>query len=185
MVDKVLVDCEAHMKRAVQALQDELATIRTGRASPALIEHLHVEAYGVTTPLNQLANISAPEARLLVVQPWDQHLMGVIEKAILKSDLGLNPTNDGRIIRVVIPYLSEERRKELIKVTHKKVEEGRVVVRACRHEALTAMEKMQKAKEISEDDLKRGKDRLQKLTDAHIAKVDQVGANKEQEILEV
>jgi ribosome recycling factor len=185
MVDEVLADCEAHMKKAVQALHDELATIRTGRASPALIEHLHVEAYGVSTPLNQLANISAPEARLLVVQPWDQHLMGAIEKAILKSDLGLNPSNDGRLIRVIIPYLSEERRKELIKVTHKKVEDGRVAVRACRHEALATLEKMQKNKEISEDDLKRGKDRLQKTTDAQIAKVEQVGALKEQEILEV
>lgn len=185
MVDKVLTDCEARMKKAVQALQDELATIRTGRASPALIERLHVEAYGVSTPLNQLAGITAPEARLLVVQPWDQHMLGAIEKAILKSDLGLNPSSDGRVVRVVIPYLSEERRKELIKVTHKKVEEGRVAVRACRHEALTAMERMQKNKEISEDDLKRGKDRLQKITDAQIARTDQVGAHKEEEILEV
>jgi ribosome recycling factor len=185
MVDTVLAECEAHMKKAVQALHDELATIRTGRASPALIEHLHVEAYGVSTPLNQLANISAPEARLLVVQPWDQHLVGAIEKAILKSDLGLNPSNDGRLIRVVIPYLSEERRKELIKVTHKKVEEGRVAVRACRHEAMAALEKAKKDKLISEDDLKRGKDRLQKITDGQIAKVELVGANKEQEILEV
>ncbi len=185
MVDKVLADCDARMKRAVQALQDELATIRTGRASPALIEHLHVDAYGVTTPLNQLANISAPEARLLVVQPWDPHIMGAIEKAILKSDLGLNPTNDGRVIRVVIPYLSEERRKELIKLTHKKVEEGRVAVRACRHDALETLERMQKNKEISEDDFKRGKDKLQKLTDAHIARADQIGALKQEEILEV
>jgi len=173
------------MKRAVQALQDELATIRTGRASPALIEHLHVDAYGVTTPLNQLANISAPEARLLVVQPWDPHIMGAIEKAILKSDLGLNPTNDGRVIRVVIPYLSEERRKELIKLTHKKVEEGRVAVRACRHDALETLERMQKNKEISEDDFKRGKEKLQKLTDNHIARADQIGALKQEEILEV
>ena len=185
MVDKVLADCDARMKKAVLALQDELATIRTGRASPALIEHLHVDAYGVTTPLNQLANISAPEARLLVVQPWDPHIMGVIEKAILKSDLGLNPTNDGRVIRVIIPYLSEERRKDLIKVTHKKVEEGRVAVRACRHDTLAALEKMQKIKEISEDDLKRGKDKLQKMTDGHIAKAEQIGAFKEEEILEV
>jgi ribosome recycling factor len=132
-----------------------------------------------------LASISAPEARLLVVQPWDPHLLGAIEKAILKSDLGLNPSSDGRVIRVVIPYLSEERRKELIKVTHKKVEEGRITVRACRHEALSSMEKMEKNKEISEDDFKRGKDRLQKLTDTYIAKVEQVGAHKEEEILEV
>lgn len=185
MVDTALTESEGHMKKAVQALQDELASIRTGRASPALIEHLHVEAYGVSTPLNQLASISAPEARLLVVQPWDPHLLGAIEKAILKSDLGLNPSSDGRVIRVVIPYLSEERRKELIKVTHKKVEEGRITVRACRHEALSSMEKMEKNKEISEDDFKRGKDRLQKLTDTYIAKVEQVGAHKEEEILEV
>jgi ribosome recycling factor len=185
MVETVLSEGEVRMKKAVQALQDDLATIRTGRASPALIEHLHVEAYGVTTPLNQLANISAPEARLLLVQPWDQHLIGVIDKAILKSDLGLNPTNDGRVIRVVIPYLSEERRKDLIKVTHKKVEDGRVAVRACRHEALASLERQQKAKEISEDEFKRGKDRLQKLTDSYIAKVDQVGTRKEEEILEV
>jgi ribosome recycling factor len=185
MVDAVLTDCEARMKKAVQGLQDKLTTIRTGRASPALIEHLHVEAYGVTTPLNQLASISAPEARLLVVQPWDQHQLGAIEKAILKSDLGLNPTNDGRIIRVVIPYLSEERRKELIKLTHKDVEEGRVAVRSIRHEGLAKLEGQQKNKEISEDEFKRGKDRLQKLTDGFIAKVDDVGAAKEQEILEV
>jgi len=185
MVDKVLADCDVRMKKAVQALQDELATIRTGRASPALIEHLHVDAYGVTTPLNQLANISAPEARLLVVQPWDAHIMGAIEKAILKSDLGLNPSNDGRVIRVVIPYLSEERRKEMIKITRKKVEEGRVAVRACRHEALGTLERMQKNKEVSEDDFKRGKDKLQKATDGYIARADQIGAFKEEEILEV
>jgi ribosome recycling factor len=183
--DKALLDCEAHMKKAVAALHEELATIRTGRASPALIEHLHVEAYGVTTPLNQLASISAPEVRMLVVQPWDAHLVGAIEKAILKSDLGLNPSNDGRLIRVSIPYLSEERRKELIKLTHKKVEEGRVAVRAHRHEAQAAIERMQKAKEISEDDMKRAKEKLQKMTDAQIAQVEEVGALKEEEILEV
>lgn len=185
LTDTVLTDGEAQMKKAVQALHDELATVRTGRASPALLEHLHVEAYGVTTPLNQLASISAPEARLLVVQPWDGHLLGAIEKAILKSDLGLNPTNDGRIIRVMIPYLSEERRRDLTKITHKKVEEGRISVRARRHEALAHLEHMQKNKEISEDDFKRSKDRLQKLTDGYIAKVEEVGALKEQEILEV
>jgi ribosome recycling factor len=185
MIDTALTESEGHMKKAIQALQDDLATIRTGRASPALIEHLHVEAYGVSTPLNQLASISVPEARMLLVQPWDPHLLGSIEKAIMKSDLGLNPSNDGRVIRVVIPYLSEERRKDLIKVTHKKVEDGRVAVRACRHEALSSMEKMQKDKQISEDDLKRGRDRLQKLTDTYIAKIEEVGAYKEEEILEV
>lgn len=184
-VGHVLAECELHMKKAVEALQADLATIRTGRASPALIEHLHVDAYGVSTPLNQLGSISVPEARLLVVQPWDTHILGAIEKAILKSDLGLNPTNDGRLIRVMIPYLSEERRKELIKITHRKLEEGRVSVRACRHDTLQSMEKMQKSKEISEDEFKRGKDRLQKLTDAFVGRAEAVGASKEEEILEV
>jgi ribosome recycling factor len=185
MIDKSLKETEARMKKAVQALQDELVTIRTGRASPALIERLHVEYYSVSTPLNQIATISAPEARLLVVQPWDHSALGAIEKAILKSDLGLNPTNDGRVIRVVIPYLSEERRKELIKIVHKKAEEGRVAVRNCRRDGLEDLQKLQKDKLISEDDFKRGKEELQKLTDSFIERVDEVAANKEEEILEV
>jgi ribosome recycling factor len=185
MIDKSLKETEARMKKAVQALQDELVTIRTGRASPALIERLHVEYYGVSTPLNQIATISAPEARLLVVQPWDHSVLGAIEKAILKSDLGLNPTNDGRVIRVMIPYLSEERRKELIKIVHKKAEEGRVAIRNCRRDGLEDLQKLQKDKFISEDDFKRGKEELQKLTDRFIERVDEVVGNKEEEILEV
>ncbi len=185
MTDKVVAECEARMKIAVQALHDELATIRTGRASPALIERLHVEAYGTTYPLNQLASISVPEARLLLVQPWDPTVLHAVEKAILKSDLGLNPSSDGRVIRVVIPYLSEERRKELLKLVHKKVEEGRVAVRHCRHEALEALEKAQKNKQVSEDEFKRAKDRLQKLTDSYIGKTEEIGSRKEEEILEV
>jgi len=185
MIDKSLKETEARMKKAVQALQDDLVTIRTGRASPALIERLHVEYYGVSTPLNQIATISAPEARLLVVQPWDHNAMGAIEKAILKSDLGLNPTNDGRVIRVMIPYLSEERRKELIKIVHKKAEEGRVAVRHCRRDGLEDLQKLQKDKLVSEDDFKRGREELQKLTDRFIERVDEVAGNKEEEILEV
>jgi ribosome recycling factor len=185
MIDKSLKETEARMKKAVQALQDELVTIRTGRASPALIERLHVEYYGVSTPLNQIATISAPEARLLVVQPWDHSVLGAIEKAILKSDLGLNPTNDGRVIRVMIPYLSEERRKELIKIVHKKAEEGRVAIRNCRRDGLEDLQKLQKDKLISEDDFKRSKEELQKLTDRFIERVDEVAGNKEEEILEV
>jgi len=185
MIDKSLKETEARMKKAVQALQDELVTIRTGRASPSLIERLHVEYYSVSTPLNQIATISAPEARLLVVQPWDHSVLGAIEKAILKSDLGLNPTNDGRVIRVMIPYLSEERRKELIKIVHKKAEEGRVAVRNCRRDGLEDLQKLQKDKLISEDDFKRGKEELQKLTDRFIERVDEVAGNKEEEILEV
>ena len=185
MIDAVLSDAKTHMDKAVDALRTDLQTIRTGRASPALIERLHVEYYGVSTPLSQVASITVPEARMLVVQPWDKSALGAIEKAILKSDLGLNPTNDGKLIRVVIPYLSEERRRELIKLVHKKVEEGHVAVRNCRRDALESLEKAEKAKEISEDELKRAKERLQKITDSFIEKVDETGQAKQQEILEV
>lgn len=185
MIDAVLSDAKTHMDKAVDALRTDLQTIRTGRASPTLIERLHVEYYGVSTPLNQVASITVPEARMLVVQPWDKTALGAIEKAILKSDLGLNPTNDGKLIRVVIPYLSEERRRELIKLVHKKVEEGHVAVRNCRRDALESLEKAEKAKEISEDELKRAKERLQKITDSFIEKVDETGQAKQQEILEV
>ena len=185
MIDAVLSDAKTHMDKAVAALRTDLQTIRTGRASPALIERLHVEYYGVSTPLNQVASITVPEARMLVVQPWDKTALGAIEKAILKSDLGLNPSNDGKVIRVVIPYLSEERRRELIKLVHRKVEDGHVAVRNCRRDSLESLEKAEKAKEISEDDLKRAKERLQKITDSFIEKVDETGQMKEQEILEV
>lgn len=185
MIDAVLSDAKTHMDKAVDALRTDLQTIRTGRASPALIERLHVEYYGVSTPLNQVASITVPEARMLVVQPWDKSALGAIEKAILKSDLGLNPTNDGKLIRVVIPYLSEERRRELIKLVHKKVEEGHVAVRNCRRDAQESLEKAEKAKEFSEDELKRAKERLQKITDSFIEKVDETGQAKQQEILEV
>lgn len=185
MIEPVVTDARNRMDRALEALRTELVTIRTGRASPALIERLHVEYYGVSTPLNQVASITVPEARMLVVQPWDKTSLGAIEKAILKSDLGLNPTNDGKVVRVVIPYLSEERRKELIKLVHKKVEEGHVAVRNCRRDALEALEKQEKAKEFSEDEFKRGKEKLQKLTDQYIEYVDETGQAKEQEILEV
>jgi ribosome recycling factor len=185
MIDAVLGDAKTRMEKAVEALRTDLQTIRTGRASPALIERLHVEYYNVSTPLNQVASITVPEARMLVVQPWDKSALGAIEKAILKSDLGLNPTNDGKVIRVVIPYLSEERRRELIKLVHKKVEEGHVAVRNCRRDAQESLEKAEKAKECSEDELKRAKERLQKITDSFIEKVDDTGQVKQQEILEV
>ncbi|MDP3046121.1 MAG: ribosome recycling factor [Chloroflexota bacterium] len=185
MIDAVLSDAKTHMDKAVDALRTDLQTIRTGRASPALIERLHVEYYGVSTPLNQVASITVPEARMLVVQPWDKTALGAIEKAILKSDLGLNPTNDGKLIRVMIPYLSEERRRELIKLVHKKVEEGHVAVRNCRRDAQESLEKAEKAKEFSEDELKRAKERLQKITDSFIEKVDETGQVKQEEILEV
>ncbi len=180
-----LADSESKMRKAVETLRRELVTIRTGRASPALVERLTIDYYGVPTPLNQLAGISAPEARLLVIQPWDRNVLPAIEKAILKSDLGLNPTNDGRVIRLIIPQLSEERRRDLVKVVHRKVEEGRVAIRNVRRESLEELKEMEKEKLITEDDLKLGQERLQKVTDRYIEEAERVGHAKEQEILEV
>ena len=185
MIEETLADAEQRMGKAIEALRRELATIRTGRAQPALVEHLRVDYYGTPTPLNQLASIAAPEARLLTIQPWDKGSMGAIERAIQMSDLGLNPTNDGNIIRLVIPQLTEERRKELVKVVHRKVEEGRVAVRNVRRDRLEELRRLQRDKEVSEDEERRAQDQLQKLTNRFVAEADQVGREKEQELLEV
>jgi ribosome recycling factor len=176
---------EEKMKTTAKAFHAELATIRTGHATPALVEHVKVDYAGVPTPLIQLAGISAPEARLLVIQPWDKSCIHDIEKAILKSELGINPSNDGNIIRLAIPPLSEERRKELIKVVNRKVEERRVSVRNLRHEALNGLKKMENDKAISQDEHKRAQNQVQKITDAFIAEVEKLGKDKEQELLEV
>ena len=173
------------MRTSVKAFQNDLSTIRTGHASPALVEHIRVEYAGVPLPLNQLAGISAPEARMLVIQPWDKNSLHEIEKAISKSELGLNPSNDGNIIRIVIPPLSEERRAELIKIVHRRSEERRIVIRNLRHEAIDAFKKLEKDKTISQDEHKRGQDQLQKLTDAIIMEVDNLSKAKEKELLEV
>jgi ribosome recycling factor len=185
MIDDVLADAKDRMGKAVEALRKELATIRTGRAHPGLIEHLRVDYYGAPTPLNQLATINVPEPRLLTIQPWDQQSLGAIEKAILKSDLGLNPSNDGVIIRLVIPQLTEERRKELVKVVHKKVEEGRVAVRNVRRDRHDELRRLQREKEISEDAQYLAQEELQKLTDGFIQEVEGVGEEKEAELLAV
>jgi ribosome recycling factor len=185
MIEETLTDAEQRMGKAVDALRRELATIRTGRAQPALVEHLRVDYYGTPTPLNQLATISAPEARLLTIQPWDRSSLGAIERAIQMSDLGLNPTNDGNIIRLVIPQLTEERRKELVKVVHRRVEEGRVAVRNIRRDCLEELRRLQRDKEVSEDDERRAEERLQKLTDRFAADAEKVGQEKEQDLLEV
>lgn len=185
MVDDVLLEAEDKMEKAVEALKRELASIRTGRANPSLVERLPIEYYGVPTPLNQLASISAPEPRLLVIQPWDSSTVTIIEKAILRSDLGLTPSSDGKLIRLAVPSLTEERRRQLVRLAHKKVEEGRVAVRSCRREALESLREMEKEKLISEDDLRRAGERLQQLTDAFIVQVDRIGLRKEEEILEV
>src|SRR5207248_5404996 len=173
------------MKSSVEVLRKELTTIRTGRASPALIDHLHVDYYGTETPLNQLANISVPEARTLVVQPYDKTAMGNIEKAILKSDLGLTPNNDGQVIRLVIPRLTEERRKDLVKVVRKQVEDARVSVRNVRRDGIDHLKELEKAKTLSTDEDKPAQDRLQKLTDTYIKQIDDDCHAKEAEDMQV
>lgn len=185
MVTEVLVEADGRMRKAVEALQKTLSTIRTGRANPGLVEHLRVEYYGVPTPLNQIASIATPEPRLLVIQPWDKRALGAIEKAILKSDLGLNPTNDGNIIRLPIPHLTEERRKELIRLVGKRVEDGRVALRNIRRDALEQLREKQKNKEISEDEQKRAAEQLQKLIDRYIAEAEEINKAKETELWEV
>jgi ribosome recycling factor len=185
MIDDVLADAKDRMGKAIEALRKDLATIRTGRAHPGLIEHLRADYYGAPTPLNQLATINVPEPRLLTIQPWDHQSLGAIEKAILKSDLGLNPSNDGNIIRLVIPQLTEERRKELVKVVRKKVEEGRVAVRNVRRDRHDELRRLQKEKEISEDAQYLAQEELQKLTDSFIQEVERVGEEKEAELLAV
>jgi ribosome recycling factor len=185
MIDDVFNDAKDRMMKAVEALRRELATIRTGRAHPGLVEHLRVDYYGVPTPLNQLATISVPDPRLLTIQPWDRQAMGAIEKAILKSDLSLTPTNDGTIIRLSIPQLTEERRRELAKTVHKKVEEGRVEIRNIRRDGHDELRRLQREKLISEDDQFRGQEKLQKLTDEYVQQVERVGEEKEAELLAV
>jgi len=185
MIEDTLRDAEHRMQSAVQALDRDLDTVRTGRARPGLVEALKVEYYGTPTPLNQMATINAPEPRLITIQPWDKTQLGTIEKAIQKSDLGLTPTNDGNIIRLVIPPLNEDRRKDLVKVVHKKAEDARVAVRNVRRDSLDHLRKLQHDKEISDDDERRAQERLQKITDKHIAEVDRHGHTKEQELLEV
>ncbi len=185
IVKETLADGEERMAKAIEALRRELATIRTGRANPALVEHIRVDYYGAPTPLKQLASVTVPEARLLTIQPWDKTSLGAIEKAIQKSDLGLNPNNDGSIIRLVIPQLTEDRRKELVKVVHKKVEEGRVAIRNIRRDAHEMLRDFRKEKEISEDQEFNAQEDLQKITDRFIADADKIGQEKEQELLEV
>ena len=185
MIGETLADAEDRMAKAVEALRRELATVRTGRANPALVEHLKVDYYGTPTPLKQLASVMVPEARLLTIQPWDKGSFTAIEKAIQKSDLGLNPTNDGSLIRLAIPQLTEERRRELVRVVHKKVEEGRVAVRNVRRDAHSMLRELLHEKEISEDQEHNAQEELQKVTDRFIAEADRVGQEKEQELLEV
>jgi ribosome recycling factor len=185
MISRILRNIEGKMQTSVEALKREIATIRTGRATPALIDHIKVDYADVPTPLNQIAAISAPEARLLVIQPWDRSSIQNIEKAILKSDLGLHPANNGSVIRLNIPPLTEERRRELTGVVRKKVEERRIVIRNLRHEAMDSLKRLEKNKDISQDEHKRALNQLQKLTDNFIANAEQIGRDKEVELMEV
>jgi ribosome recycling factor len=185
MNDAIFTQLQKEMDQSMGALRKELAKLRTGRASTALLEHVVVEYYGATTPLNQLATLSAPEPRLLVIQPFDRSAMGDIEKAILKADLGLTPNNDGKIIRIPIPHLTEERRKELVKHVKKIGEEFRVSLRNHRRDAIERMKESEKKKEITADDFKHGQDRVQKITDDFIGRIDKVVKAKEEEVMEV
>jgi ribosome recycling factor len=185
MTTEALKTADTKMKTSLKAFQTDLATIRTGHASAALVEHIKVDYAGMPMPLNQLAGISAPEARMLIIQPWDKNAIRDIEKAISKSELGLNPNNDGNIIRIVIPPLSEERRADLTKIVHHRAEERKIIVRNIRHETLDVLKKMEKDKAISQDDNKRAQDQLQKLTDLTIIEVDKLSKAKEKELQEV
>lgn len=185
MAVDVFADVEHRMKSAVEALQRELNTIRTGRASPTLLERLMVDYYGTPTPVQQVATIHAPDARSLTIQPWDKNALGDIEKAIQKSDLGLNPSNDGEMIRITIPQLNEERRKDLVKIVHRKAEEARVAVRNVRRDEADHLKKVEKDGHVSKDEVEGKLADLQKTTDQFISRVDEAQRHKEAEVLEV
>lgn len=184
MPQSVKINAEDRMQKAVAALQKELVSLRAGRATPALLDRVQVEYYGAMTPLNQLANINVPDPRTLLIQPWEKSSLGAIEKAILKSELGLTPTSDGTMIRLTIPPLTEERRLELVKMTKKYGEDAKVAIRNIRRDSNESIKKMEKT-EISEDESRRHQDDIQKSTDKYIAEVDKVLAAKEKEIMEV
>ena len=185
MIKDVMDDAEVRMGKAIDALRRDLATIRTGRASPSLVERLLVDYYGSSTPLNQLAGISVPEPRMLVIQPWDRGSMAAIEKAIRKSELGLNPNNDGQVVRIAIPPLTEERRKQLVKLVHGHVEEGKVALRNIRRDAMTHVKELLAEKLIGEDDERRAEQQVDELTKRYVSDAERVGKAKEQEVLEV
>jgi ribosome recycling factor len=184
-MERVQRESEEKMKRVVKALDDEFKTIRTGRATAALFENIRVDYYGQKTPLNQMATISIPEARMVIIQPWDRSVLAEVEKAIQRSDLSVNPNNDGKVIRISIPPLTEERRRELVKVARGIAEKSRVSVRNIRRDGNEELKKMQKASEISEDEAKRGMEEIQKLTDRYIEEVNSLLQDKEKEIMEI
>jgi ribosome recycling factor len=185
MEPQIIKECEAKMEKAISALEKELGKVRTGRASLALLDDIRVDYYGTPSPLNQVATLSVPESRLIVIQPWDQSLIGAIEKAILKSELGMTPANDGKLIRITIPRLTEERRKELVKLVKKMGENSKIGVRNIRRETIETLRTMEKEKEISEDELHQLQDQVQKTTDTFVGQIDEVIAEKDKEIMEI
>jgi ribosome recycling factor len=185
MEPQIIKECEVKMQKAISALGKEMGKIRTGRASLALLDDIRVNYYGTPTPLNQAATLSVPESRLIVIQPWDNSLIGEIEKAILKSDLGMTPVNDGKLIRITIPRLTEERRKELVKLVKKMGENSKVEVRNIRRETIEKLRAMEKGKDISEDELHHLQNQVQKTTDTFVEQVDEVIGSKEKEIMEI
>lgn len=185
MISEILNDAEERMHKGIEALRKEYTAIRAGRANPSVLDKVMVEYYGAPTPINQLANISAPEARMLVIQAWDRTVLPNIEKAIMKSDLGLNPSSDGAVIRLIIPQLTADRRAELVKTAKKKAEEARVAVRNVRRDVNDQLKKLEKDHEASEDEVKRGQETVQKMTDKMIKEIEQVLETKESEITQV
>ena len=185
MIRDVINDAKVHMQKAVEATKREFGSVRTGRATPALLERVTVDYYGVATPVTQVASVTVPEPRLLVVQPWDRNLVKEVERAILKSELGLTPSTDGTVIRLPIPTLTEERRRELVKVVRKHAEEGRVAIRNIRRDHKDKVEQLEKSGKVSEDDSRRGVEEMQKLTDRYIKEIDTLLSAKESEIMEI
>lgn len=181
----VLAETERKMDSSINALKRELSTIRTGRAAPALIENVTVDYYGVSTPLNQIASISAPDARAIMVQPWDKQALQEIEKSLIKSDMGFNPSNDGNTITVPIPPLTQERRQEMVRLLKRKLEESKVSIRNVRRDGIDSLRKLERAKSISQDENRRTQEQLQKSTDNHVKSVEELGVGKETEIMQV
>jgi ribosome recycling factor len=185
MIIDILKETESHMKGTIEATKHEFQGVRTGRANPGILDRVMVEYYGTPTPINQIAGISTPDSRMLLVQPWDKTILGAVEKAILKADLGLNPSNDGNVIRLPIPQLTEERRKDLVKMVKKEAEEKKIVIRNLRRDANDKVKAFEKDGKVSEDDSKKGLEDIQKLTDKYILEIDKLVELKDKEIMEV
>jgi len=185
VIKDVLAGAQEHMAKTTEATRREINGVRSGRASTGLVDNVRVDLHGVATPLNHMATVNVPEPRLLTIQPWDRGTLGAIEKAIQKSDLGINPSNDGNMIRLAMPPLTEQRRKEMVKLVQKRVEDGRVAARNIRRDASDQIRKLEKSKEVSEDEVRRAQDQLQKLTDSTVAEIEKIGKQKEQELSEV